>query len=506
MKTSAIDGDGVSLACDALVIGLDAEGKLGPAGAKADQIGGGWLSRAISRGDISGKRGDTALLPSPIADGPAAFLVVGTGASPASGSPTQAIAGNPNGNPKGNPGGSEEGAAFEIGSAAARRLGDRARGEIIFALGEIVGEANRRALVSGAIAGTVGQDLYQREPKLLPPAAIQFAGFSETSVSEGTIVGEAINLTRRLVNEPPSVIFPSSFADAAGEVAASCGLEIEVWDESRLEKENCQALLAVGRGSVHESRLVKLRYRGAGDDRPPIALVGKGVTFDSGGLSIKPSDGMITMKCDMAGAATVLGVMSAAARLGIKENIVGLVGLAENMISGDSFKLGDVIHTRSGKTVEVLNTDAEGRLVLSDTLNVALEDSPRGIIDLATLTGACVVALGLDVCGVFTNNPALLDAVRRAAAETGEPVWELPMFDFYAEQIRSKVADIKNVGEGRWGGAITAAKFLEEFVEGTPWVHIDIAGPAFADNPKPFRDAGATGVMVRSLVRMLQNS
>lgn len=486
MKTSAIEGDGLSSECDALVIGLDAEGKLGPAGVKADQNGGGWLSRAIARGDISGKRGDTALLPSPMAAGPAAFLVVGTG------------------NFKVN--GSEAGAAFEIGAAAARRLADRPRGEVVFSLGEIAGEGPQQSLVSGAIAGTAGQDLYQRERKLNPPAAIRFAGFSESSVSQGTIVGEAMNLTRRLVNEPPCVIYPSSFADAAVEVAESCGLEIEVWDEGRLEKENCQALLAVGRGSAHESRLVKLRYRGAGDDRPPIALVGKGVTFDSGGLSIKPSEGMIAMKCDMAGAATVLGVMSAAARLGIKENIVGLVGLAENMISGESFKLGDVIHTRSGKTVEVLNTDAEGRLVLSDTLNVALEESPRGIIDLATLTGACVVALGLDVCGLFTNHPPLLESVRRAAGETGEPVWELPMFDFYAEQIRSKVADIKNVGEGRWGGAITAAKFLEEFVEGTPWVHIDIAGPAFAESPKSTRDAGATGVMVRALVKMLQTA
>ncbi|WP_164100646.1 leucyl aminopeptidase [Candidatus Laterigemmans baculatus] len=486
MKTSAIDGDGVSMECDALVIGLDAEGKLGSSGVKADQSGGGWLSRAIARGDLSGKRGEAVLLPSPLERGPAAFLVVGTGDATAGGSPA--------------------GAAFEIGAAAMRRLADRARGEVVFSLSDVItGEANRRNLVCGAVAGTAGQDLYQRERKLHPPASVQFAGFSETSVREGTIVGEAMNLTRRLVNEPACVIYPSSFADEATKLGEACGLEVEVWDESRLEQENCRALLAVGRGSARESRLVKLRYQGAGDDRPPIALVGKGVTFDSGGLSIKPSDGMLTMKCDMAGAATVLGVISAAARLGIKENIVGLVGLAENMVAGDSFKLGDVLHTRSGKTVEVHNTDAEGRLVLADTLDVALEESPRGIVDLATLTGACVVALGVDVCGLFTNNRPLLDSVRRAAGEAGEPVWELPMFDFYAEQIRSKVADIKNVGEGRWGGAITAAKFLEEFVAGTPWVHIDIAGPAFADNPKPMRDAGATGVMVRSLVNLLEN-
>jgi leucyl aminopeptidase len=235
-----------------------------------------------------------------------------------------------------------------------------------------------------------------------------------------------------------------------------------------------------------------------------VALVGKGVTFDSGGLSIKTSDGMKTMKCDMAGAATVLGAMQAIARLKLPVNVIGLCGLVENMLSGSSYKLGDVLRARSGKTIEVLNTDAEGRLVLADVLDVALQHQPAKIIDLATLTGACVVALGNDVAGLMTNDEAWAGAVKAAAAACGESVWQLPMFPEYGEQIRSEVADIKNVGDGRWGGAITAAKFLEEFVGGKPWVHLDIAGPAFLESSKNWIDAGASGFGVRTLVECAQ--
>jgi len=247
---------------------------------------------------------------------------------------------------------------------------------------------------------------------------------------------------------------------------------------------------------------VILKYNGGSKDAPPLALVGKGVTFDSGGLSIKPTDGMKTMKCDMAGAATVLGAMQAIAQLKLPVNVIGLCGLVENMLSGNSYKLGDVLKARSGKTIEVLNTDAEGRLVLADVLDVALQHQPAKIIDLATLTGACVVALGNDVAGLMTNNQPWADAVRSAADAAGEQLWQLPMFPEYGEQIRSEVADIKNVGDGRWGGAITAAKFLEEFVAGTPWVHLDIAGPAFLESSKCWLEAGGSGCGVRTLVEV----
>ncbi|MCH5375656.1 MAG: peptidase M17, partial [Planctomycetes bacterium] len=218
-----------------------------------------------------------------------------------------------------------------------------------------------------------------------------------------------------------------------------------------------------------------------------------------------PTDGMKTMKCDMAGAATVFGAMQAIARLELPINVIGLAGLVENMISGDAYKVGDVLTARNGKTIEVLNTDAEGRLVLADVLDVAVERKADKIIDLATLTGACMVALGTDVAGVMTNDQDWCDVVLEAAEVCGESVWQLPMFPEYGEQIRSKVADIKNIGEGRWGGAITAAKFLEEFVAGKPWVHIDIAGPAFQENPKPWLDAGGTGALMRTLVEVARN-
>ena len=249
-----------------------------------------------------------------------------------------------------------------------------------------------------------------------------------------------------------------------------------------------------------------MRYNGGAEDEAPIGLVGKGVTFDSGGLSLKPSAGMLDMKCDMAGAATVVGAMKAIAELGIKRNVYGFVGLVENMIAGDSFRLGDVLTARSGKTIEVHNTDAEGRLVLADTLDVAIEKGVDRIVDLATLTGACVVALGMDVVGVMTNDDDWCDQLVSAANECGEAVWPLPMFAEFSEQIKSPIADIKNVGDGRWGGAITAGKFLEEFVQDVPWVHLDIAGPSFADKAKKWIDGGASGVMVRSLVRLVENS
>ena len=238
------------------------------------------------------------------------------------------------------------------------------------------------------------------------------------------------------------------------------------------------------------------------EKQPPLALVGKGVTFDSGGLSIKPSEGMLSMKCDMAGAATVLASMQAIARLQVDTPVVGLVGLAENMISGNSYRLGDVLTARSGKTIEIQNTDAEGRLVLADVLNVARDESPGQIVDVATLTGACLVALGTDVAGIMSNHQAWQDQVAQAAQRAGELVWPLPMFPHFAEQVQSKVADLKNVGDGRWGGAITAAKFLEAFVGEVPWTHIDMAGPAFYDSPKPHMDAGASGAIVRTLVEL----
>ena len=394
------------------------------------------------------------------------------------------------------------GEAFRAAGAAAKRLADIARDKICFDFGEQP-DAVHAAAVAGSLNGGVGQDLFRLEKSLKPASELIWHNATPAAIARGKAIGEGMLLTRELVNLPANYMYPEEFARRAAHVAVSSGLELEIWDELRLRKERCNSLLGVSAGSSRPPRLLILRYRGT-KQQPPLALVGKGVTFDSGGLSIKPSDGMLTMKCDMAGAATVLGAMQAIAQLKLEAPVVGLVGLVENMISGSSFKLGDVLTARSGKTIEIHNTDAEGRLVLADVLNVAVQEKPAHIVDLATLTGACCVALGLDIAGAMSNSEEWQAKVLAAAKAAGEEVWPLPMHDFFAEQISSKVADIKNMGEGRWRGAITAAKFLQEFVEDTPWVHLDIAGPAFAEGSKPHMDGGGTGAMVRTLVQLVE--
>lgn len=399
----------------------------------------------------------------------------------------------------------QQGQAFRAAGAAVKKLSEVPRKRIAIDFGDVSGNL-LAAAVAGSINGGVGQDLFRAEKALTPPQEILWRTNDESqpSVTRGQMVGEAMLLARELVNLPANYLHPEEFARRAAAVAVSSGLELEVWDELRLRRERCDSLLGVSAGSSRPPRLLILRYRGT-RQQPPLALVGKGVTFDSGGLSIKPSEAMLTMKCDMAGAASVLGTMQAIAQLKLPTPVVGLVGLVENMISGSAFKLGDVLTARSGKTIEIHNTDAEGRLVLADVLNVALDEKPSHIIDLATLTGACCVALGLDIAGLMSNDEALQSQLQAAAAEAGEDVWPLPMNEHFGDQIRGKIADIKNMGEGRWGGAITAAKFLEQFVDETPWVHVDIAGPAFLESPKAHMDAGGTGVMIRSLVQLIEN-
>ncbi len=358
--------------------------------------------------------------------------------------------------------------------------------------------------VYSIVTACQGQDLYRAEKKLQPFEELLWYGASAADLREGEILGECANLTRRLVNEPPNMMTPERFAQEALQLAQEAGLEIDVWDQARLEQERCGAMLAVARGSAHPPRLITLRYQGIPTSPCAVAMVGKGVTFDSGGYSLKPSEGMKTMKCDMAGAATVLGTMLAIARLKLPVSVSGYMGMVENMVSGNAYKLGDILTSRSGTTIEVQNTDAEGRLVLADVLDVAVEQGAARLIDLATLTGACLVALGTDVTGLMTNDQAWCDELMAAALQRGESVWQLPMFEEFGEQIASDVADIKNVGEGRWGGAITAAKLLERFVKDRPWIHCDIAGPAFAEKPKAWLDAGGTGAMLRTLVELMR--
>jgi leucyl aminopeptidase len=358
-----------------------------------------------------------------------------------------------------------------------------------------------------AVVGGCGPGLYKSESDRFSFERVIVASPSGDAdvqaLERGGILAEAVNLTRELVNRHPEDINPEAFAQRAVREASNQGIATEVFDQNRLQQERMQALLAVSRGSGHDPRVVILRYQGGKADSPWLAFCGKGVTFDSGGLSLKPSDSMITMKGDMAGAATVLAAFVAISRLKIPVNLIGAVGLVENMIGPNSYKLGEVLTARNGVTIEVHNTDAEGRLVLADVLSYVAEELPAGIVDLATLTGSCMVALGPDIAGAFSNNQSLCDQVVSAAKAAGEEVWQMPMSESFAEQLKCDFADVKNVGS-KWGGAITAAKFLERFVSNIPWVHLDIAGPSFADSGKPFRDVGATGSSVRTLVELAE--
>lgn len=393
---------------------------------------------------------------------------------------------------------------------ASRAIADKPETRVAVAVPiEMIGSVSPSEFVSSAtscgLVGSIGQDLYRTERGRHPFASLQVitTGSSDldNAIDRGRILGQSINLARDLVNRPPQEITPLGFARRAEAVAAETGLRIEVLDQARLEQERMRSMLAVAQGSTQPPCMVIVEHDGGGPNAPRLALVGKGVTFDSGGLSLKPTDGMLTMKCDMAGAATVLGAMAAIARLKLPVNVVGYMGLVENMPGGSAFKLGDILTARNGVTIEVLNTDAEGRLVLADVLSYAVDAGVDRIVDLATLTGACVVALGEDVSGAFTNNQPWCDALLAAAKATGEDVWQLPMWDLYEDLIKGDVGDIKNTG-GRWGGSITAARFLQHFVSDKPWVHLDIAGPAYASSNKPHREAGGTGHMVKTLVEL----
>jgi leucyl aminopeptidase len=363
-----------------------------------------------------------------------------------------------------------------------------------------------RACTHGFCQGSSTSGIRKNTNDRTPPEDICFVvpAIDDAIMASGRraeIEFRAVNLARELVNTPPCDLYPESFAERAQSVAAKCGLEATILDEAQLQTERMNALLAVARGSDRPPRLVVLRHRRGGDG-PTLGLVGKGVTFDSGGLSLKTTDQMVDMKCDMAGAAAVLGAMQAIGKLQLPVNVMGVMALVENMPSGKAMKLGDVLKARNGKTIEVLNTDAEGRLILADALSYAVDLKADHLVDLATLTGACMVALGFDVAGLMSNHEAWSQKVLHAAQAVGEKAWPLPMFPQYREMIKSEVADIRNTGGSRYAGAISAAKFLEEFVGATPWVHLDIAGPAWAEHENATREAGGTGCFVRTLVEL----
>ncbi|WP_224246347.1 leucyl aminopeptidase [Hyalangium gracile] len=376
-----------------------------------------------------------------------------------------------------------------------------------------------RAIVEGLMLGVYKFDRYKttggKEEKkapglgavrlVLPQGASQGAELEE-AVELGRDVAQATNWARDLVNEPANVVHPDRLAQAAQEVAKAAGLKATIGGRREIERLRMGMFLGVAQGSAHEPKLIHLSYvpKNPKDARrAPVALVGKAITFDSGGLSLKPADSMVEMKTDMAGSAAVLAAMRVIGELQPPFPVHAFIGACENMPSGTAYRPGDILTSRLGKTVEITNTDAEGRLVLGDILTWAVEHKPAAIIDLATLTGACVIALGNYIVGAFGDHDATVEQVLSAAKAAGEELWRMPVTELQKDALRSEVADMKNSGE-RWGGAINAALFLKEFVGDTPWVHLDIAGPSTSPKERGYFNKGATGVGVRTLVEFVR--
>ncbi len=368
-----------------------------------------------------------------------------------------------------------------------------------------------QALTEGAMLGLYTFRRYMTDKKSHPGsiASIVITGDPaeaperEKGVADGLITAEASNWARDLANEPGNSMTPARMAEAAEELSSRFHLDIQVLEREEMASLGMGALMGVAQGSLQPPKFIVLKYKGRDSDKIDVALVGKGITFDSGGISLKPSEKMSEMKGDMAGAAAVMAAVGAISRLKININVAALVPATENMPGGGALKPGDIVTAMNGKTIEVLNTDAEGRLILADALSYAVTMNPDAIIDVATLTGACHVALG-DVCsGVFSNNSRLGSMVTSSGEETGEHMWLMPMFDEYKELLKSENADIKNIGN-RWGGAIAAAKFLEFFANNVPWVHLDIAGTSDTEKEKGYLVKGATGIPVRTLINFVQ--
>ena len=368
------------------------------------------------------------------------------------------------------------------------------------------------AAVEGALLGlyqytpykTVGREDLKEMGELNIIADMKDYPLIESAVKKARIISDAVYFARDLVSAPSNEMTPSIMAQKARDISRRKNVSCKVLDKDKMKEMGMNALLAVASGSNEEPKFIILEYTGGRKKAAPIALVGKGLTFDSGGISIKPSDKMDEMKMDMSGGAAVMGALMAAADLQIPLNVVALIPSAENLPSGSAFKPGDILKSYSGKTIEVLSTDAEGRLLLADALTYASEFKPEAIIDVATLTGACVVALGNDVSGMLGTNDKLKKEIEKAASDTGELVWELPLWENYHELIKSDIADYKNAGD-RSAGTITAAAFLSKFVGDYPWVHLDIAGPAWTAKDKPYIPKGASGFAVRLLVEFLRN-
>ena len=464
-----------------------------------DRVAGGVLTRAAAAEDFKGRKGDRVMgYGEAGAGGPERVLFLGVGDSASlTAEDVRGVGGRAVRVAERHRAGSLALHLGHLGAAADERCVQAAAEGLVL--------ASWRFRESGGGKGRSGDSAGERSPVRVASATLvgSSAGNWEDPVRIGHAFGEGENLARTLQARPGNVATPSHLAAEAARIADEAGLECDVLGPAGMEDEGMHALLSVARGSVEEPRLIVLRHHGGEEGAAPLVLVGKGLTFDAGGISLKPARGMEKMKYDMSGGAAVLGAMMAIGRLALPVNVTGVVPSSENLPSGSATKPGDVISSRAGKSIEVINTDAEGRLILADALHYASEWDPAAIVDCATLTGACVVALGHHRSALLGNDEALLDELRTAGDRAGEPCWPLPLDAEYRRQLRSDFADLKNVG-GRPAGTITAASFLSEFVEDAPWAHLDIAGTAYGKTRKPYLRNGPAGIPCRLLLEWVR--
>ncbi|MEE1669072.1 leucyl aminopeptidase [Streptomyces sp. NPDC003631] len=498
LSTAAVAGQ----RADAIVVGVakGAEGPVVAPGAETvDQAYDGRLAATLQTLGASGVEGEVTKLPAPSGFKAPVVVAVGLGAEPEKDGAYSA-----------------ESLRRAAGSAARALAGSK---KAVFAL-PVADAADLGAVAEGALLGAYSFDTYKENGKnakggkngKTPLGEVALLGGKprdkahKAAVDRAVAVAEELNRARDLINTPPNDLNPAAFADIAQSAAKEHGLKVQVLDEKALTKGGYGGILGVGAGSASAPRLVKLSYTNSKADKH-LAFVGKGITYDSGGISLKPAGHNETMKCDMSGAAAVFAAVVAAARLGLEVNVTGWLALAENMPSGSATRPGDVLRMYSGKTVEVLNTDAEGRLVLADALWAASQENPDAIVDVATLTGAMMLALGSRTFGIMSNDDGFRTAVHETAQEVGEEAWPMPLPEHLRKGMDSPTADIANMGE-RMGGGLVAGLFLKEFVgEGITWAHLDIAGPAFNEQgPFGYTPKGGTGSAVRTLVRLAEQT
>lgn len=475
--------------CDALVVGIfEGEKPEGGVLAEIDKRTGGVLTSLIETGEFAGKSGESAYIHNPGEMKARRLLLLGAGKREDF---------------------TTDNVRRMAGTAARTLRGKKARTFAFLRRSDLAAAESAQAATEGALLALFEPDKYHTSDKtenhldqMILATNGEGVDDAKAGVERGRIIAEATNFGREVINEPSNVMTPTELARQAEDVARTYGLELDVLEESQMRDLGMGSLLGVAQGSAEPAKLIVLRYTPKTASDETIAIVGKGITFDTGGISIKPADGMEKMKYDMAGGATTIAAMRAIAQLKPTVNVLGIVPATENMPGGRAQRPGDVVRAMTGKTIEVINTDAEGRLVLADAVAYARKLGATKIVDLATLTGAVSIALGDVYVAILGNNQEWTDTVMATAKKSGEKFWQLPLDKEYREQIKSEIADIKNVG-GRKAGTITGAYFIREFVEDTPWVHLDIAGTAWNDSNKTYLSVGPTGVCVRTLVNLV---